>query len=512
MMRVDVIEGLENFAALRENWEKVYAADPEAQFFLSWTWLSQWLDYHPKDWFILAARPDRKNADYVAFFPLRTYLKSRKQTGFYNEIGLAGRAMSDYAGLITRPDCAGPAIDAFGHHLRRARWAAFNMQCIRISETRLEMLMRHFPKSKFAIHRRDNINKADNVDNLICPAIALPDDYDEYLATLGTNTRQKMRRFLRKVENSDEYSVSFATAETFEQDLLTTLGFWAIKWKERKSQYINNLLRNNFTMLRQAFDNGAVLMPVMRAGGAPVAALVSFLDPAHRSVLFFLTGRNEEFRGPPPGIVLHAYSIRWAIENGYRTYDFLRGNEEYKYMFGVEEHRIQHLIVSTRTGTNIGDKLDSRFIPAVLKRTAALHKAGRLAAAEIGYRQLLATDPHLPAALYGLGQLQAQKGKHGAAAQCFRTLVKVNPKSDKAWLRLGAALEAGKKLSAAADAYRKVTEARPDSRAAHMKLGQALMKLGRTADADTAFTVARTLQPKAKQVLSTAVAGQARPH
>jgi hypothetical protein len=35
-MHIDVIDRFSEFEARRHNWDAVYAADPEAQFFLSW--------------------------------------------------------------------------------------------------------------------------------------------------------------------------------------------------------------------------------------------------------------------------------------------------------------------------------------------------------------------------------------------------------------------------------------------------------------------------------------------
>jgi CelD/BcsL family acetyltransferase involved in cellulose biosynthesis len=101
-----------------------------------------------------------------------------------------------------------------------------------------------------------------------------------------------------------------------------------------------------------------------------------------KSLLFFMGGRDETFVNPPPGFVLHAYSIRHAIENGFETYDFLRGNEPYKYAFGAEERRIRTIVVSTRDGSSLGGKLDRRSLPFVRQRTMELHKAHRLSEAE----------------------------------------------------------------------------------------------------------------------------------
>jgi CelD/BcsL family acetyltransferase involved in cellulose biosynthesis len=68
----------------------------------------------------------------------------------------------------------------------------------------------------------------------------------------------------------------------------------------------------------------------------PLGALASFVDPQKASLLFYIGGRDESVDNPPPGLVLHAHSIRHAIANGFRTYDFLRGNEGYKYSLGAQ--------------------------------------------------------------------------------------------------------------------------------------------------------------------------------
>ena len=73
--------------------------------------------------------------------------------------------------------------------------------------------------------------------------------------------------------------------------------------------------------------------------------------------------------------MLHAYAIRHAIANGMTEYDFLRGNEPYKYSFGCEERRIRSLFVTTKDHRNLGGKLDAQKAfpagPAARVRTAS---------------------------------------------------------------------------------------------------------------------------------------------
>jgi tetratricopeptide (TPR) repeat protein len=208
-----------------------------------------------------------------------------------------------------------------------------------------------------------------------------------------------------------------------------------------------------------------------------------------------MAGRDETFDGPPPGLVLHAYSIRHAISNGFTTYDFLRGNEPYKYSFGARERRIRCVRVSTRSGRNLGERLDPRTVPEVLQRTIKLHQTGKMAEAERGYRQVLDAAPRNAQALYCFAQLMTTKGNHALAKRHYKTLLTLKPESCKIWLRLAQSLEAGHQFSEAAQAYREVIGRQPNVAAAHRNLGRMLVKLGRHAEAVAAFEAALALQP-----------------
>lgn len=494
-MRVDIIDSHQALLDLKANWDAVYCGDSEGHFFLSWTWLSHWLEGDRSQWFILGAAPDGAS-DYVAFLPLRLRTKlHRGGRGFYNVLGFAGRGLADYAGLIALPVYEAEAIAAFSRHLRRSNWAVLSLECLRASPARFERLLRCMPAKSFRRVEVPAINKRDNVNNSVCPFVSLPNDWDTYLAGLGSNTRQKMRRFLRKVDDGDEFRITVANAETIDRDLDILMKFWSIKWTPRKGDRVPGLVRINRTMFKACFESGTLFLPVLWQGANPLGALATFIDKQKKALLFYMAGRDEEARSPvAPGLVLHAYSLRHAIQNGFVTYDFLRGNEEYKYMFGVQEFVLRNLVVTAPNHRNLGDVLDRRSVLQVLKNTMQLHKAGKLVDAERGYRQVLDVTPKSPAALYGYGQLLATKGDHRGAARVFRKLVAVKPDARNAWLRLGFSLETEKRYADAAKAYRQLIKQHPSDAEAYAQLSRALLALGKTGEAGSAMETAAGLQ------------------
>src|ERR1700736_294681 len=197
-MHVDVIEDLRSLSAVEDNWNVVYDADPDAQVFLSWKWLSAWLTLQYGTWVILAVKAvDKPDAPYVAFLPLRILTKTTEAGRIRNELNMVGNFAADYTGLICLPQVEHQAIPAFARHLKRMNWARLSLENLRITDARMRLLLTHFPKSNFLTEEISRVGQFDDIDNNICPYVSLPADWDAYLGTLSANTRQKLRRLLK---------------------------------------------------------------------------------------------------------------------------------------------------------------------------------------------------------------------------------------------------------------------------------------------------------------------------
>lgn len=58
---------------------------------------------------------------------------------------------------------------------------------------------------------------------------------------------------------------------------------------------------------------------------------------------------DDKFTKLSPGAVMFGYSIRYAIENGFKIYDFGPGDEKYKFSFGTKERFDKNIIIQRKT-------------------------------------------------------------------------------------------------------------------------------------------------------------------
>ena len=173
--------------------------------------------------------------------------------------------------------------------------------------------------------------------------------------------------------------------------------------------------------------------------------------------------------------MLHGYCIRKAISEGFRAYDFLRGNEPYKYMFGVKERQISCTLFRTRNGFNLGGLINPRSVRFVYERALELYHSGKKPEAETAFRQVLAAMPDHRGAEFGLANLLFERGEMSAAETCYRALIPRLADPVPVLLRLGDVYLATRRYSRAIDTLQELCERAPQHVEGRYKLGVALL-------------------------------------
>lgn len=132
---------------------------------------------------------------------------------------------------------------------------------------------------------------------------------------------------------------------------------------------------------------------------------------------------------------------------------------------------------------------------ALLQQAMGHHQAGRLAAAEALYRQILAVFPKDPNALQLLGLIHHQNGRHVEAADLMVRAVAQNPGVAEWQVNLGTVYAALNEMDAAERHFRAAIRLNPNLAEAHASLGGGLLARNCLQDAIVHLQSALRLNP-----------------
>lgn len=142
----------------------------------------------------------------------------------------------------------------------------------------------------------------------------------------------------------------------------------------------------------------------------------------------------------------------------------------------------------------------SASVEQQVEQAIAVHRQGRLDAAEALYQQILRRNPRQVDALHFLGVLAAQRHENDTAAKLIRQALELNPRYADAHNNLGNVLAAMEQFDKAAAAYRQTIELAPGNLGARCNLGVMLRRSGRFEDAVVACQQTLALEPRLAEV------------
>jgi CelD/BcsL family acetyltransferase involved in cellulose biosynthesis len=335
-MQITCIDDEGEFAALKGDWSRAYASDPNAEVFVSWEWLDSWLQISPHRWFVLAAR-EREGDRFVAFLPLATRVVSVRGIPLIRELHMAGKPFGPLTGFVADPEHEASALAALGEYVRdELAWDEF-----RLADTidpRGASLLASFASPRFEVQREEP---------LCCPYLPLPASWDDYLQeSLSHKGRFNLRRSLRQIEALEGYRTTHPTAATIDDEIRTLLTLWESRWGGA-----SDLARGEYRhMYREAFEDGRLFMRTLWVHETPIASLAAFVDPVKRTVSYYTSGFDSEFARYSPGKAIVGHCIRDAIAGKFDTFDFLVGGHEYKLsFFGAKERYATTAVVSRKS-------------------------------------------------------------------------------------------------------------------------------------------------------------------
>jgi CelD/BcsL family acetyltransferase involved in cellulose biosynthesis len=179
----------------------------------------------------------------------------------------------------------------------------------------------------------------------VCPIIQLPDSFDTYLHSLDSKQRREVQRKLRRAHGAGaNFQIVGPEADLLRaiNEFLELLGSSTFEKRDWLHENRRSLFHNVASAAQEA---GTLQLMFMEVDGRKAAGLFNF-DYDNRIWVYNSGLDPGAFGNLSLGVVLTAKAIQWAIENGRSEFDFLRGNETYKYRFGAQDSTIYRLQIT----------------------------------------------------------------------------------------------------------------------------------------------------------------------
>jgi len=306
--------------ALRESWENLLNRTYDDTIFVSPVWLQVWCEhFSPKRPYLLTLEDDQGVS---GLLPLQTIERDAESV-----LTLLGDPeVMDYMDGLAERDLAETILRAlWTRALDEIRWDRIELRHVPAESPLLPALSSLLESRGRSVRIED-----EEVD----PVVALPGTWDDYLQTLSKKQRHEIRRKLRRAEEGAEWEWRTAGSRAdLERDLPVFFRLHEASAHD-KARFMTPAMRTFFSGLASTFlRRGELKLSIFRRDGVDIAATMSFLWRGR--LLLYNSGYDPEYAAYSPGIAAVAKTIQGAIDDGARIFDFLSGDEPYKYQFGA---------------------------------------------------------------------------------------------------------------------------------------------------------------------------------
>jgi len=334
-MRIEAHFETGGFWALRPEWNDLVHRSRCDNLFLTWEWQSTWWEHLGEGKLLLLGfRAD--GGRLVGIAPLfHTQTDDGKPALYMNGC----RDVSDYLDLIVEVGQEEAVYRELLDYLQNQAppWDLVDL-CNIPQDSKTYVQLREMAEDQ-------GLQALVEVED-VCPIIDLPSDWEDYLTMLDKKQRHEVRRKLRKADGEADTRFIIVGPD---HDLQTEMqNFIDLHQKStpEKDAFMDPQMQGFFFKVAQVLQaQGWLQLVFVEMDGQKAATLLNF--DYGDAILVYNSGYDpNQFRHLSPGIVVTARSIEYAITQGRSKFDFLRGDEVYKYRFGAQDTQVRRLLIA----------------------------------------------------------------------------------------------------------------------------------------------------------------------
>lgn len=325
------------FSALQSEWNSLLKRCVTDNPFSTYEWHSNWWNaYHPGDLWIFAFRDNNDTLRGIASFFIETDEQGQRNVHF-----VGCEDVTDYLDVLVDKNYADAVYTALADALIEHKSEFDALDLCNIPEASPTC-------TDFPTILSDKGFAVETSVQEVCPIVPLPQSFDEYLDSLDKRQRKEIQRKLRRAKGAGDSLNWYVVNGTHDLDkeIDKFLELMASSHPE-KAKFLEDEQHVAFfkSVVPAAAEAGWLQMNFLEVVGEPVAAYINF-DYENKILVYNSGLEPNKASALSPGIVLLSYNIEHAIENKREVFDFLRGDEQYKYKMGGQDTKIYNLKAS----------------------------------------------------------------------------------------------------------------------------------------------------------------------
>lgn len=323
--------------ALREEWEALVARSERATIYQTWEWNETWWRvFHQGKRLRLLLAYERG-----VLIGLAPFYVSRHLGTPLRRLAFVGTGASDYLDVIASEEHAPRVCAAVLHHLAASR----DFDLADLQQLRPTALLREALSGSDVMPQEQRVFLTPQE---VCPCLRLPPTWEAYAARLSGNMRSQLSRRSKQAARSFQHIETFcADSDDLPAAMTALFELHQRRWNARLLPGVLGTRRAQVfhrQVAERLLHRGWLRLYLMRVEGRIVSALYCFRF--RERCYYYLGGFDPDLSRYSLGTLLMAHAIREAIAEGCTEFDFLRGNEAYKYRWLPEDRMNYRLLLS----------------------------------------------------------------------------------------------------------------------------------------------------------------------
>lgn len=338
-MKIEIIRTLPEFVALEKEWNDLLAESASHVPFLRHEYITAWWqglgggEWKHGELYVIIVRQEQGKLFGIA--PL--FLTENRQ-GEPALMLLGSIEISDYLDVIARPADLPAFTQAVLTYLA-------GQQAPGVGVLDLYNLLENSPTIIALQAAAEKLGWGISTQPLQhCPYIPLPGDWETYICSIDKKQRHEIRRKMRRADEYDLPLRWYILEDGNQLDQAVDDFLKLMANDADKAKFLTPTMRDQMhVIVRAAYRAGWLQLAFIEVNGNKAAGYLNFDYMNH--IWVYNSGLDFQYGDLSPGWVLLAYLLQWANEHQRASFDFMRGDEQYKYRFGAIDRRVLRLTV-----------------------------------------------------------------------------------------------------------------------------------------------------------------------